>query len=106
MRKIKRYTEIEMFAHYEAWKASGGAQKNYCLKHGISYSTFKFWATRYNKKNAAKLSRPGFIPVELSPIDPVKNTSTGQLHLIFPSGVQLFCPETIDYRVLKNLLNP
>ena len=107
MKKSKRYTESEMFAHYEAWKKSGVTQKNYCIEQRIFYSTLKFWATRYNKRNPAKSTRPGFIPVKLRSInDQGKSASTGQLHFLFPSGVQMVCPETIDHRVLKNLINP
>ncbi|MFW6327949.1 MAG: IS66 family insertion sequence element accessory protein TnpA [Bacteroidota bacterium] len=106
MEKSKRYTRIEMFAHYEAWLKSNKTQKDYCLNQGLSYYTFKYWSARYKRANHEKPTKPGFIPVKVKPNPEYEvQTPTGQLHFLFPNGVQMRCPETIDSNLLKHLIN-
>jgi hypothetical protein len=105
MKTLNRDTKREMFAHYEAWKQSGIGQRDYCRQHAISYTTFKYWVVKYNKENP-KASKPGFVPVKIKPNPEHEvQTPTGQLHFLFPNGVQMRCPETIDSNLLKHLIN-
>jgi transposase-like protein len=109
MRKIKRHSRAEMFAHTKACKESGLSKRAYCNLHGIACSTFQYWAKKYRKEysgNEPADNAPGFIPVQVQP-DP-ETDQVGihnQLHFLFPNGIQVMCPETVNPKVLKTLLN-
>ncbi len=99
-----------MYAHMESCKNSGQPQKVYCEQEGLAYSTFQYWVKKYREECAedeASSISPGFIPVEVQPdpeMDQAGNTS--QLHFLFPNGIQVMCPESVQPEVLKTLLNP
>jgi transposase-like protein len=110
MRKIRRHTQAEMYAHIEASKKSNLTLGAYCKTHGIANSTLYYWAKKYENEYADNKPQdpvPGFIPVEVQP-EPERNRmqSTGQLHFLFPNGIQVVCPESVPSEVLKTLLNP
>jgi len=110
MRKIKTHTRAEMFDHIKACKGSGLSKRAYCNLHGIASSTFQYWAKKYRKEHSdidPEDNAPGFIPVQVKP-DPQTDQGTihNQLHFLFPNGIQVMCPETVNPKVLKTLLNP
>jgi len=110
MRKIQRHTQEEMSAHIEACKNSGQAQKIYCEQVGLAYTTFQCWVKKHREEYAeaeASEITPGFIPVKVQP-DPEMNQVgvTHQLHFLFPNGIQVMCPESVQPEVLRTLLNP
>ena len=110
MRKIQRHTQAEMFAHVEACRKSNQPQKVYCQQKGLAYSTFQYWAKKYREELSeqdAQKSTPGFIPLKVEP-DPETDQLhiPGQLHFLFPNGVQVMCPDTVHTEVLRVLLNP
>ena len=48
----------------------------------------------------------GFIPVQVQPdLEPDQVHAPGQLHFLFPNGIQVMCPESVSPEVLKTLLN-
>jgi len=110
MIKTQRHTQAEMFAQVEAWRKSNLPQKIYCTQQGLAYSTFQYWAKKYREEfsdQGAQEFTPGFIPVKVEP-DPETNQVRipGQLHFLFPNGIQVMCPESVHPEVLKTLLNP
>ena len=110
MRKIKRHTPVEMYAHIEASKNISQPQKAYSKQQGLAYSTFQYWAKKYRKEFSEEGSSditPGFIPVKVQP-DPEKDQVglPNQLHFLFPNGIQVMCPESVQPEVLRTLLNP
>lgn len=99
-----------MFAHIEACSKSKQPQKIYCQQKGLAYSTFQYWAKKYREELSeqdAQEPTPGFIPVRVEP-DPETGQLhiPGQLHFLFPNGIQVMCPESVHPKVLKTLLNP
>jgi len=110
MKKIKRFTKFEMFSHVEACKSSKLSQRVFCQQNGIALSTFQYWAKKYREeftKDEASEETPGFIPVQVRPDPGTEQVRTpGQLHFLFPNGIQVMCPENVDSEVLKTLLNP
>ena len=110
MRKYQRHTQAEMFAHVEAWRKSNHPQKIYCTQQGVAYSTFQYWAKKYREEFSEKDDQeftPGFIPIKVES-DPETSQVhiPGQLHFLFPNGIQVMCPESVHPEVLKTLLNP
>ncbi len=106
MKKSRRHTAKEMYAHYEAWQQGDIPQKQYCKGHGLAYSTFQVWGKRYKARKIKVESKPGFIPVTIKSVSEPKATKpANQLCLLFPNGIRLLCPETISPELLKNLIN-
>ena len=106
MKKSRRHTAKEMFAHYEAWQRGDVPQKQYCKEHGLAYSTFQAWGKKLKETNTQVRSEPGFIPVNIKSFsEPEEKEPAGQLRLIFPNGIQMLCPETVSPELLKNLIN-
>ena len=101
-----------MFSHVEAYKRSKQSQKIYCKQHGIALSTFQYWAKKYreefSEEGASDANEtPGFIPVQVQPDPEIDQVHPpGQLHFLFPNGIQVMCPENVQPEVLRTLLNP
>jgi len=97
-----------MFTHVEACRSSKQSQKIYCQNKGIALSTFQYWAKKYREefsKDEASNETAGFIPVQVQPDSEVEQERfPGQLHFLFPNGIQVMCPENVDHQVLKVLL--
>jgi hypothetical protein len=99
-----------MYSHIEAFRGSKQSQKIYCKQQGLALSTFQYWAKKYREEfseDEASDETPGFIPVQVQPdpqIDQVR--SLGQLHFLFPNGIRVICPESVQPEVLRTLLNP
>lgn len=99
-----------MYSHIEDWKACDLSQKTYCRQHSIAVSTFQYWRKKYIKEFTAHSTSelaPGFIPVKVqSDLETDQVHIQSQLHFLFPNGIQVMCPESVDPEVLKTLLNP
>jgi hypothetical protein len=98
-----------MFSHVEACQSSRQSQKIYCQQKGLALSTFQYWAKKYREEfSKADVSddTPGFISVKVQP-DPESDQVhiPGQLHFLFPNGIQVKCRESISPEVLRLLLN-
>ena len=98
-----------MYSHVEACMSSQQSQKNYCEQKGLALSTFQYWAKKYREEfSVAEASdeTPGFIPVQVqADPEPVQVHAPGQLHFLFPNGIQVMCPESVSPEVLRLLLN-
>ncbi len=110
MRKIQRYSRFEMFTHVEACKRSKQSQKIYCKQQDLAYSTFQYWAKKYREEfseDEASDATPGFIPVQVQQDPEIDQVCPpGQLHFLFPNGIRVICPESVQPEVLLTLLNP
>jgi hypothetical protein len=109
MRKIQRHTQEEMYAHIEACKNRGQSQKLYCEQAGLAITTFQYWVKKYREEyteEEASEITPGFIPVKVQPDPEMDQVGvTHQLHFLFPNGIQVMCPESVQPEVLRTLLN-
>jgi len=98
-----------MYSHIEAFRVSKQSQKIYCKQKGLALSTFQYWAKKYREEfSVAEASEetPGFIPVQVQPDpEPEQGHIPGQLHFLFPNGIQVMCSESISPEVLRLLLN-
>jgi len=99
-----------MYSHVEACRSSKLSQKIYCKQQGLALSTFQYWSKKYREEFTeaeASDETHGFIPVQVQP-DPESDIvhASGQLHFLFPNGIQVICPESVNPEVLRMLLNP
>jgi hypothetical protein len=98
-----------MYSHVEAFRSSKQSQKIYCKQKGLALSTFQYWAKKYREEfsvSEASDETPGFISVQVQPDpDPDQMHVPGQLHFLFPNGIQVMCPESVSPEVLRLLLN-
>jgi hypothetical protein len=110
MPKIQRYSRFEMYSHVEACKRSKQSQKIYCKEQDIALSTFQYWAKKYREEfseDGYSGETPGFIPVQVQPDPEIDQVCVpGQLHFLFPNGIQVMCPAGVQPEVLRTLLNP
>jgi hypothetical protein len=99
-----------MYSHVETCRSSRQSQKIYCKQKGLALSTFQYWAKKYREEfsqSETSDETPGFIPVQVqSDPEPDQVLAPGQLHFLFPNGIQVMCPENVNPQVLKTLLNP
>jgi len=97
-----------MYSHVEACRRSKQSQKIYCEQQHIALSTFQYWAKKYREafsEDEDADSRPGFIPVQVQPdSEPDQVRVPGQLHFLFPNGIQVMCPESVNPEVLRMFL--
>lgn len=98
-----------MYSHVESCRSSKQSQKIYCKEKGLALSTFQYWARKYREEfsqSETSDETPGFIPVQVEP-DPAPDqvNVSGQLHFLFPNGIQVMCPASVNPRVLRTLLN-
>ena len=96
MTKTQKKTQAEMYVHVEAWKSSSQTQKGYCDQHGLTFTTFQYWARKYLKQYSdieSADTAPGFITLRVHP-DPglAQKRIANQLHFLLPNGVQVMCP--------------
>lgn len=68
--------------HIDDWRQSKLSQKEYCQRNDISFSSFSYWRTRFNR--VAKSSRK-FIPVS-------GGSSHSVICLFLPGGLRLDVP--------------
>ena len=98
-----------MYSHVETCKSSRQPQKIYCKQKSLALSTFLYWAKKYREEfSVAEASDEtlGFISLQVQPDpEPDQVHAPGQLHFLFPNGIQVMCPESVNPEVLRMLLN-
>ena len=80
--------EARWRGHVDAWRASGGSQKAYCERHGLSSHSLSYWHLRLAKGPGSSGARS---PLTLVPAVRVANAvaSTPSLSLHSPQGWRL-----------------
>ena len=108
---VTEYREKEMYGIIEDQKRSGFSQMKYCKTNSIAISTFSYWRKKYKKAHAPNIAAeskvqklaqpPSFIPIE---IVPEPNALKEQLEILYPNGVKIICPLSLDKTKLQELL--
>lgn len=69
----------------------------------VEYQERKYLESLTRNEHAENV--PGFIPVQVQPEpDKKKGSISPDLHIIFPNGIQIICPDTVHPSILKLLL--
>lgn len=97
----------QMFSIIASWQQSGLSQKDYCEQHSIRYHVFHYWYKKY-KDTQLPDKQPGFIPLELKPVDsPASITtlpSTVHTELVLTDGKRLIFHQSVSADYLKALI--
>jgi hypothetical protein len=110
MKRTDQERKQEMYRILKQWDKSNLNQKDFCVRHCINYSVFKYWNkkrkseveisdTKTNnrqKEPPVKKNAEGFIPITLKQ----KLKSQG-LSITYPNGVEVACPDEMDLDQFK-----
>lgn len=95
----------EMYSLIEQWQATGLSQTAWCKQVGMSRSTLRKWLGRYESEYGTPIEQSissadsSFVSIELPP------STSGQLTINYPNGVQLSCPVGIGHDQLRDLVH-
>lgn len=107
MAKKLRYTKTQMFTLIRNWELSGASQKQFLRYYGIARSTFGYWRTKYLKDTDRDNKDKKFIPIKISDSTNASAPSCGRteaIEIVYPNGVRLVCPSSMDLSLLKPLI--
>jgi hypothetical protein len=106
MRKNQKYTQEEMYENIKRWQTSGLSQKEFSKQEGYPLTTFSYWLIKYGKqKKGQEAKTKPFLPVEI--ILPSETTSyeCNIITIIYPNGIRVTCPITIEKEYLRTLIH-
>ena len=89
-----------MYAHIAAWEASGAAQMEYIVQHGLSKSVFGYWLRKYRQDQAIRLG--SFISVGAP--DEGRSPSVGFACIRLSNGSELIFTDVVSAAYLRELL--
>lgn len=92
-----------MYSLIRKWEASGMKQEQFFQQNQISKSTFRYWRKKFLKEKGSVWKQESFIPVKITNNDFSDNDSE-VLELVYPNGVHLELPASIDLSRLKPLI--
>lgn len=91
----------------EQWQGSGLSQVEFCRRHGLVLTTFRWWCTRMRCEGETLLrpeapaSTAGFVAVRVAAAEP---TGEVPLELDLPGGVRLRVPASYNRQSLVQVL--
>jgi hypothetical protein len=99
MQRLGREQWIELISEY---KKSGLTQKEFAARHQVSHNAIQFWL--YKLRREADQSRR-FLPVSVvaSPAPKARQTTSGWVEAMLPSGLRLRFEVGTDVRYLGQL---
>ena len=108
MRKNQKYTQAEMYENIKRWQTSGLSQKQFSKQEGFPLTTFSYWLIKYRKqKKGQEAKTKTFLPVEIIS-QAGSETISYESHIItiiYPNGIRVTCPITIEMEYLRTLIN-
>ena len=110
MRKNQKFSQEEMYLAVEKWQESGLSQSKFCKEERITFHIFKYWHKKFIKekgqsKVAKKKSAKKFIPVKIEKTPNPFCKDKDFIEIIYPNGVQLSCPVSMDVQQIRTLIN-
>ena len=91
----------------KAHRHSGLTQVEFCRRNELALSTFQYWRRRLREAEPESGTEPlevgDFVEVEVRPSSAVSGASDS-FELIFPSGLQLKVPSSVQGRALAEVL--
>lgn len=85
--------ESEMISMVELWKQSNQTKKDFAMKQGISYDSFRYWTHKLCPEESIRRTRykdQEFSFIELTQENLKSESSrTPQIELTLPNGIQL-----------------
>lgn len=95
----------KMYRIVSGYDATVSDRATYCLKHGITLNIFCYWRSKWlsEQKQAKVEASPSF--TLLSPTNKGNHHTNDVYELLYPNGVQLRLPSTLDISVLHQLIH-
>jgi len=92
-----------MFSLIRLWESSGLTQEQFFKQHEITRSTFSYWRKKYLKEKRSVPKEGNFIPVQIANND-FSDKDAEVLELVYPNGIRLVFPVSLDLFRLKPLI--
>lgn len=99
---MSKLNENKRFAYILEWQQSGLSQKEWCLQHGIAYSSFHYWYRRFRSQlsETTPVNKNGFVRLQVE--DPV--SVMPWCELVLSSGHKLLFYQPVSESFISNLL--
>ena len=108
MRQIQTHNPSEESFSVGSCKESKSLRRSTFERRAMDEATVVYWERKYlESRTRDELAEnvPGFIPVQVQPEpDKKKESKSEDLHIIFPNGIQIICPESVHPAILKLLI--
>lgn len=99
MDTMKNALQVQMYAHYRNWEASGESQISYCKSQGLSFAKFNYWVRKLRTGGQSPSGEPsGFIALE------VAAGNTPILEIMHSSGHRISIYRNVEAGFIKELL--
>lgn len=85
----------KMYTLVKQWRESGQSQASFIKEHQINLHTFRYWINKYN--NGQQDAPDGFISLD-------HVSSSGDICIRYPNGVELYVPMHAPYTTLQKLV--
>lgn len=93
----KKSTRDHWLKHYQAFKAEGVTQREYCKANNLGYWTFNKWKREFDQDKLASSFQQ--LPVKL------KSTQTDAFEIILQDNVRIKIPENFSEQTLNKIFS-
>lgn len=91
--------------HIQEWKRSNLKQQAYCLKAGISYSSFVYWKGVLSPKDSQNIQK-AFVPVKVTSTEPETKTEiSSEIKIKLATGHVVCIPITMELEKISRLIH-
>jgi hypothetical protein len=99
--KVSSEKRVYWEQHLANWQSSGLTQKNYCIREGLAYGSFKSWRGQLSEKPCPQT--PRFI--EATCVEPEKSVSTALvLQISLANGSRIGVSGQASSEVIEQVL--
>jgi hypothetical protein len=105
LNKIDKDQQHEYWAeHVQEWKRSNLKQQAYCLKAGISYSSFVYWKGLLMPKKSQSTQK-AFVPIKVTSTESDISGISNEIKIKLTTGHVVCIPVTIDLEKISRLIH-
>ena len=90
--------------HVQEWKRSNLKQQAYCLKAGISYSSFVYWKGVLSPKDSLNIQK-AFVPVKVINNDSGTTDISSEIKIKLTTGHVVCIPLTMELEKISRLIH-
>jgi hypothetical protein len=90
--------------HIQEWKRSNLKQQAYCLKAGISYSSFVYWKGALTTRDSQNTQK-AFVPVKVTNTESNSTELSSEIKIKLATGHVVCIPLTMDLERISRLIH-
>lgn len=90
--------------HIQEWKLSNLKQQAYCLKAGISYSSFVYWKGVVSPRESQNVQKE-FVPVKVTSVESGKTDISSEIKIKLATGHVVCIPLTMELEKISRLIH-